>query len=59
MIAAAAIMAFLAYLAIAQMNYKEITWKEFVNQYLSRGIVRKFVCDLLFSSYVQFIEVLS
>ena len=31
----------LAILAYNEMRYKEITWKEFINNYLSRGIVEK------------------
>ena len=34
-------MLFLAYIANETSKYQEITWKEFVNNYLSRGVVDK------------------
>lgn len=34
-------LSFLGYIAYNELKYKEITWKEFINNYLSRGAVEK------------------
>uniref|UniRef100_A0A915J8N5 Peptidase M41 FtsH extracellular domain-containing protein n=1 Tax=Romanomermis culicivorax TaxID=13658 RepID=A0A915J8N5_ROMCU len=36
-----AVMASLTMIALSQLNYKEITWRDFVNNYLARGMVER------------------